>query len=80
MDFSFSDLNFNSVENLPGFDARAAFTVNSASVSRKDVGIVPTIVDDLGAFSKLSSVAMGKIGCQDFYYRKRLCIFAGRKN
>ena len=40
MDFSFSDLNlhldrqlpihFNSVENLPGFEARAAFTVNSA--------------------------------------------------
>ena len=41
MDFSFPDLNFNSVvidnvamlpsiENLPGFEARAAFTVNSA--------------------------------------------------
>ena len=41
MDFSFSDLNFNfivtdnvamlpSIENLPGFEARAAFTVNSA--------------------------------------------------
>ena len=40
MDFSFPDLNFNSVitdnvamlpsiENLPGFEARAAFTVNS---------------------------------------------------
>ena len=39
MDFSFSDLNlqldgqlpinFNSVENLPGFEARAAFTANS---------------------------------------------------
>ena len=25
MDFSFSDLNFNSVENLPGFEAREAF-------------------------------------------------------
>ena len=35
MDFSFSDLNFNSVENLPGFEARAAFTVNSASVFRR---------------------------------------------
>lgn len=46
MDFSFSDLNFNSVENLPGFEARAAFTVNSASVFREDVDIVPTIVDD----------------------------------
>ncbi len=30
MDFSFSDINFNSVENLPGFETRAAFTVNSA--------------------------------------------------
>lgn len=46
MDFSFSDLNYNSVENLPGFEARAAFTVNSASVFREDVDIVPTIVDD----------------------------------
>ena len=46
MDFSFSDLNFNSVETLPGFEARAAFTVNSASVFREDVDIVPTIVDD----------------------------------
>ena len=54
MDFSFSDLNlqldgqlpinFNSVENLPGFEARAAFTVNSASVFREDVDIVPTVV------------------------------------
>lgn len=32
MDFSFSDLNFNSAETLPGFEARAAFIVNSASV------------------------------------------------
>ncbi|MDE7411946.1 MAG: hypothetical protein K2M94_07900 [Paramuribaculum sp.] len=43
MDFSFSDLNFNSVENLPGFEARAAFTVNSASVFREDVDIVSLI-------------------------------------
>ena len=52
MDFSFSDLNlqldgqlpinFNYVENLPGFEALAAFTVNSASVFRQDVDIVPT--------------------------------------
>ena len=47
MDFSLSDLNFNSVENLPGFEARAAFTINSASVFRKYVDIVPTIVDDM---------------------------------
>ena len=50
MDFSFSDLNSNSVENLPGFEARAAFLcygkalrddpVNSASVFREDVDIV----------------------------------------
>ena len=33
MDF----LNFNSVETLPGFEARAAFTVNSATVFREDV-------------------------------------------
>ena len=65
MDFSFSDLNFNSVvidnvamlpsiENLPGYEARAAFTVNSASVFREDVDIVPTIVED-----KLSYVPWG---------------------
>lgn len=42
MDF----LNFNSVETLPGYEARAAFTVNSASVFKEDVDIVPTIVDD----------------------------------
>lgn len=32
MDFSFSDLNFNSAETPPGFEARAAFIENSASV------------------------------------------------
>ena len=42
MDF----FNFNSVETLPGYEARATFTVNSASVFREDVDIVPTIVDD----------------------------------
>lgn len=46
MDFSLSELNFNSVETLPGFEARAAFTVNSSSVFKEDVDIVPTIVDD----------------------------------
>jgi hypothetical protein len=47
MDFTFSDnLNFNSVEDLPCFNARAAFTVNSQSVFKEDVNIVPTIVDD----------------------------------
>lgn len=46
MDLSFSDLNFNPVETLPGFEACAAFTVNSASVFKEDVDMVPTIVDD----------------------------------
>ena len=42
MDF----LNFNSVETLPGYEARAAFTVNSSSVFKEDVDIVPVIIDD----------------------------------
>lgn len=46
MDFSFTELNYNSVETLPGYEARAAFTVNSSSVFREDVDIVPTVVDD----------------------------------
>ena len=46
MDFSFSEINLNSVENLPGYEARAAFTVNSQSVFKEDVDIVPTIIDD----------------------------------
>ena len=46
MDLSFSDLNFNSVENLPGFEARGAFTVNSVSVFCENVDIVPSVVDD----------------------------------
>lgn len=36
MDFSFSELNLNSVETLPGFEARAAFTVNSATIFREE--------------------------------------------
>lgn len=56
MDFSFSDINlqldgrppinFNSVETLPGFEARTTFSVNSVSVFKEDVDTVPTIVDD----------------------------------
>ena len=46
MDLSLSELNFNSVETLPGFEAHAAFTVNSGAVFREDVDMVPTIVDD----------------------------------
>ncbi len=41
MDFSVSDLNFNSDESQPSFEARAAFTVNSATVFREDVDILP---------------------------------------
>ena len=55
MDFSFSnDLNFSSVEQLPGLEARAAFTVNSQSVFREDTDIVPTLIDD-----KLSYIPWG---------------------
>ncbi|MCM1297453.1 MAG: hypothetical protein NC311_18090, partial [Muribaculaceae bacterium] len=39
-------LNFNSVETLPGYESRVAFTVNSSSVFKEDVDIVPTIIDD----------------------------------
>ena len=33
MDFSFDNLNYNSVENVPCIEARAAVTLNSESVS-----------------------------------------------
>ena len=46
MDFSFSDLDFNSVKTVPGFEAHVAFTVNSASVFREDLDIVPTVMDN----------------------------------
>ena len=55
MDFSIDNLNYNSVENVPGIEARAAFTVNSSSVfkvigsplaQQEHVDIVPTIIDD----------------------------------
>lgn len=29
------NLNFNSVESVPGYEARAAFTVNSATIFRE---------------------------------------------
>ncbi|WP_303033962.1 hypothetical protein [Bacteroides acidifaciens] len=45
MDFLNLQLNFNSVETLPGYEARAAFTVNSVSMFKEDVDIVSTIVD-----------------------------------
>ena len=47
MDFSLQpNLNLSSVEDLPGVQARAAFTVNSATVFKEDGDIVPTIVDE----------------------------------
>lgn len=49
MDVSFS-INYNSVENVPGYEARAAFTINSASVFKEDVDIVPTIIDDRNSY------------------------------
>lgn len=39
-------LIYNSIENLPGLNAKAVFKVNSSSVFKEDVDIVPTIVDD----------------------------------
>ena len=45
MDASFT-LNYNSVENVPGYEARAAFTINSSAVFKEDVDIVPVIIDD----------------------------------
>lgn len=45
MDF----LNYNSVETLPGFEADAAFTVNSSSVFKEDVDTVPSLVNDSSA-------------------------------
>lgn len=41
-----SALNFNSVEDLPGLNARAIFKVDSSSVFKEDTDIVPTIIDD----------------------------------
>ena len=39
-------LNYNSVENIPHINAKAAFTVNSAAVFREDGDIAPVIIDD----------------------------------
>lgn len=46
MDLSFPDLNYYSVETLPGFDGSCSVYCQSASVFKEDVDIVPTIVDD----------------------------------
>ncbi len=48
------DLNFNSVEDMHGLSARAVFTVNSRTVFKEDVDIVPVHVDN-----KLSYIPWG---------------------
>lgn len=52
MDESFS-LNFNSVVNVPCYEARTAFTVNSSAVFKEDVDIVPTIIDERNRYVNL---------------------------
>ena len=39
-------LNYNSVENLPTVKARAVFQVNSASVFKEDIDILPVSISD----------------------------------
>ncbi|MDE6536765.1 MAG: hypothetical protein K2M13_01825 [Muribaculaceae bacterium] len=56
MDLLYTDLNFNSVENLPGFEARAAFSINSASVFRDDVDIVHLLRILLFCFAQIVQV------------------------
>ena len=47
MDFSLQpNLNLSSVEDLPGVQARAAFTVNSATIFKEETNIVPVIVNE----------------------------------
>lgn len=64
-------LNFNSVENVPGIEAREAFTVSSSSVfkvigsplaQQEHVDIVPTIIDDTLSYVpwQLTSIKLSK--------------------
>nr|WP_286084532.1 hypothetical protein [Bacteroides intestinalis] len=41
MGLSVFNLNYNSIKTLTGYESRATFTVNSASVYREDVDIIP---------------------------------------
>lgn len=41
-----TNLNFISVEDIPGIDASALFTVDSATVFKEDVDICPVTIDD----------------------------------
>ena len=45
-----NNLNFNSVENMPTLNAKAAFQVDSSAVFREQGDIVPTIIDDRTAY------------------------------
>lgn len=42
-----NNLNYNSVENLPTMKARAVFQVNSASVFKEDIDILPVAISDI---------------------------------
>ncbi len=48
------NLNYNSVENIPALEARAAFTTTSASVFKEDGDIIPSVISD-----KLSYIPWG---------------------
>lgn len=41
-----NNLNYNSVENMPSMKARAVFQVNSASVFKEDIDILPVSISD----------------------------------
>lgn len=41
-----NNLNYNSVENMPTMKARAVFQVNSASVFKEDIDILPVAISD----------------------------------
>ena len=43
-------LNYNSVEDVPLLNSRAAFQVDSSAVFREQGDIVPTIVDDCTSY------------------------------
>ena len=43
-------LNYNSVEDVPLLNSRAAFQVNSSAVFREQGDIVPTIIDNRTAY------------------------------
>ena len=46
-----SNLNFNSVENIPTLNAKAAFQVDSSAVFREQGEIVTAIIDDSTAYT-----------------------------